>query len=192
MDMFSFTTLLTTTTFLLHIGLLVYLLLYFVTKKVTIPSLDGFMRSVNSNLRKYGLLYSGAVALIATVSPLIYTYVYHLTPCTLCWYQRIFMFPLAVILLIAHVRKDYFIRLYGYVLAILGLCISVYHYVTQQIWSITGVYTGGCDVVGMSSSPSCSEYFFMEFGYITIPMMAMTGFVLVIFFLWRTQATHTT
>ena len=90
------------------------------------------------------------------------------------------MFPLAVILLIANIRKDYRIKIYIYILSALGLCVGIYHYITQQLYTHFAIYNGGCDAAGIAKT--CSEYYFIEFGYITIPVMAITGFTLIIFF----------
>ena len=123
-----------------------------------------------------GVLFG--VALFSTISPLVYTYLYHLLPCTLCWYQRIFMFPLVIILLLMIKRRDFRNKVYVYTLSVIGLGIGAYHYLSQQLHSRYNIVTTDCDAIGMAKS--CSEYYFIEFGYITIPLMSLTAFVLII------------
>ena len=148
-----------------------------------------FIKKAIAQLKRFlyhnGLFCALGVATLATISPLIYTYVYHLLPCTLCWYQRIFMFPLVILLLLMIKRKDYGNKIYIYALSIIGLGIGAYHYLSQQLHSRYNITTTDCDAIGMAKS--CSEYYFIEFGYITIPLMAMTGFILIIFFTYFAQ-----
>ena len=73
------------------------------------------------------LFAAWAVALIATLSVLFIGEVLGQTPCVLCWYQRAFMFPLAVILGIAAWRADFGIRIYAISLAAIGAGIALYH-----------------------------------------------------------------
>ena len=131
-------------------------------------------------LKTRGQLLATIVAGIATVSPLIYTHIFYLAPCNLCWYQRIFMFPITVLLIIAQIRGKAVDKISIYVLAVLGFCTSVFHYAGQRLHSSSPHLFNdiGCDSIGMSAS--CSDYYFLEYGYITIPFMAMTAFVFII------------
>jgi disulfide bond formation protein DsbB len=103
---------------------------------------------------------------------LYFSEVAELTPCTLCWYQRIAMYSLAIILTVATVRRDRGIALYAVVLATLGALVSVYHYLLEWKPSLD---TGSCKL-----SVPCSQVWFREFGFITLPLMALCGFVAVI------------
>ena len=176
MNVFLFTKILSTLTLGAHITLA----LFFIIGRIKLSVTKRMVSVIKKHLKKNGLLYALSTAILATMSPLIYTYAYYFTPCTLCWYQRIFMFPLIIILFIAHIRKDFKIKIYIYALSIAGLCVGVYHYLSQQLHSKFDIDMSGCDAIGMSAS--CSEHYFMEYGYITIPLMAMTGFILIIFF----------
>jgi disulfide bond formation protein DsbB len=93
-------------------------------------------------------------------------------PCRLCWFQRIAMYPLVPLLLIAAVRRDRNIRLYGIVLAGIGSLISVWHLLVERFPDLEGT---SCDPVN-----PCSIIWFERFGYLTIPAMALSGFLAVI------------
>lgn len=111
------------------------------------------------------------VALTATVGSLIYSEVAHFIPCRLCWFQRIFMYPLSVILLIAAIRKEAVARFYALPLALIGLVISIWHYLVQVYPSLEG---GACDPVN-----PCSSRWVEVFGFISIPFMAGAGFIVI-------------
>ena len=111
------------------------------------------------------------VALVATVGSLIYSEVIGFIPCKLCWYQRIAMYPLSVILLIGALRKETLARIYALPLALIGLAISIYHY-SIQVWPTLDA--GACD-----PNLSCSSRWVEVFGFISIPFMAGAGFTLI-------------
>lgn len=112
------------------------------------------------------------VALVATAGSLIYSEVIHFEPCRLCWFQRIAMYPLAVVLLVGGIRKDLAVKLYGLPLALGGLAISVWHYLIQSFPALEG--SGSCD-----PSLPCSAKYVDVFGFISIPFMAGAGFILI-------------
>lgn len=113
-----------------------------------------------------------AVALVATVGSLIYSEVIHFVPCRYCWYQRIAMYPLAVVALVGAMRREFQVKYYGVPLALIGLGISIYHYLVQTFPSIEG--GGSCD----PSNP-CSAKYVDVFGFISIPFMAGSGFIVI-------------
>jgi disulfide bond formation protein DsbB len=77
------------------------------------------------------LWFAAAVGVTATLGSLYYSEIVGFVPCTLCWYQRICMYPLAVILPIAAARGDEGVRRYVTPLAVVGAGISAYHYLVQ-------------------------------------------------------------
>lgn len=166
-----------------------FLVCFFVLRYIKISFVQKVVVYVKHFLYQNGLLCALGVAVLSTISPLIYTHVYYFLPCTLCWYQRIFMFPLVIILFLMLKRKEYGNKLYVYVLSVIGLGIGVYHYISQQLHSRYNIVTSDCEAIGMAKS--CSEYYFIEFGYVTIPLMAMTGFILVLFFTYFAQKQET-
>lgn len=126
-------------------------------------------------IRKYAPHLALAAVTIATLGSLFYSEVAGYEPCKLCWIQRIFMYPQVVLLITAFVKKRAGAMLfYTLPLSIIGGLIAVYHYLLQL-----GVVSGAaCGVVGYSVS--CAQRFVMSYGYITIPMMAITAFGLSI------------
>ena len=96
-------------------------------------------------------------------------------PCVLCWYQRIAMYPLAIILVIAAVRKDRAVLPYAKVLAAIGGAIAGYHWLLERWPSID---TGTC-----SADAPCSVPYFAEFGFVSLAFMALSAFVTVLVFL---------
>ncbi|OGF23898.1 hypothetical protein A3H66_01205 [Candidatus Falkowbacteria bacterium RIFCSPLOWO2_02_FULL_45_21] len=96
--------------------------------------------------------------------------------CRLCWYQRIFMYPQAILLGLAAWRQDKNIALYSIILSAFGALIAAYHYYIQLSGALAAVPS--CSAVGYSVS--CSERFIMQFGYITIPLMSLTAFLMII------------
>jgi disulfide bond formation protein DsbB len=110
------------------------------------------------------------VALTATVGSLIYSEVIHFEPCRLCWFQRIAMYPMAVVLLVGAIRREYQVKYYALPLSVAGLAFSIYHYLMQVFPSLEG---GSCGVV------SCSARLVEIFGFISIPFMAGAGFMVI-------------
>ena len=76
--------------------------------------------------KKWGLLFAWLIALIGLLGSLFFSEIIKLDPCKLCWYQRICLFPLAIILLIAFLKNDNKIAIYVYPLVIIGAIIALY------------------------------------------------------------------
>jgi disulfide bond formation protein DsbB len=111
------------------------------------------------------------VALVATLGSLYLSEIANFTPCRLCWYQRIAMYPLVPILAVAAWRRDAGVRFYALPLAIVGSLISTYHVVLERFPSLE---SGVCE----AANP-CTLIWVRRFGYLTIPAMALSGFALV-------------
>ena len=112
------------------------------------------------------------MATVATAGSLYFSEVAHFTPCRLCWYQRICMYPLVPILGIAAWRRDHGIRPYAATLVSIGLLISTYHVLVEHFPSLEGSV---CD----PTNP-CTLIWVRRFGYLTIPTMALSGFALML------------
>lgn len=131
-------------------------------------------KKIQNFFKKNSLKYAFIVSLTATLGSLFYSEVAGYTPCKLCWFQRIFMYPQPILFLVSFWKKDKGIVKYVLALSIIGGVIALYHYLLQL-----GIVPGGaCGVVGYSVS--CSQRFVMEAGYITIPMMSLTAFAYII------------
>jgi disulfide bond formation protein DsbB len=123
-------------------------------------------------VRAVALPFAALVAVTSTLGSLYFSEVANYAPCKLCWYQRIGMYPLALILVIAALRRDVAVRRYALPIATIGLAISVYHYALE--WR-PELDTGACSV-----DVPCTFVWFRSFGFVSIPFMAMSGFLAVI------------
>jgi disulfide bond formation protein DsbB len=135
---------------------------------------------IHAMLDGYELLFAAIVAGIAMLGSLYLSEVAHLIPCTDCWYQRIAMYPIAIILGIAAYRRDSGVGVYVTPVAIIGGLISTYHYLIQWFPQLEGTTC--------SSSVPCTSQLFRVFGFISIPYMALSAFTLVLLMLWVLRA----
>lgn len=130
--------------------------------------------------RALGLYLAWLVALVATLGSLYFSEVRGYVPCVLCWYQRILMYPLTIILGIASFRQDD--RITGYVLplSILGGAISLFHYLEQKVPGF------GAPQLCRQGVP-CNVQYINWLGFITIPFLALTAFTLITVILLMVQ-----
>lgn len=124
----------------------------------------------------HGLLLMLIVSVVATLGSLFLSEIAGWNPCKFCWLQRIFMYPQVIMLLIALWKRDRGIAAYILPLCAIGLLYASYHYYIQM-YDIVAAPTNPatpCD----ASGESCVKTPFVHFGYITIPLMAWTAFLL--------------
>lgn len=126
---------------------------------------------------KNGLWAMLVVALIATMGSLYMSDINGWTPCKLCWYQRIFMYPQVVILALALIKRDKKIAPYITALCVIGALIAAKHY-GNQVWITLNPPVVDPLVPCDTSGVSCASKYVFHFGYITIPMMAFTAFLM--------------
>lgn len=119
-------------------------------------------------------LFPLIVSFLATFGSLFYSEYAGYNPCKLCWFQRIFMYPQTLLFLIAYFLNDKKVFKYSIVLSTFGLIIALYHYFLQ--FGI--IKSNNCAVIGYSVS--CVKQFVAEFGFVTIPLMASSAFLLLI------------
>lgn len=134
---------------------------------------SGFLAFV----RTYALYLAWFVSLVAVGGSLYFSEIAGFVPCSLCWYQRIFMYPLVFLLGKACYSNDR--RLIGYVLplSIVGGSISLYHYAKQKI-------PGMADILPCTSGVPCNTDYIDWLGFITIPFLALVAFILITVILW--------
>lgn len=139
-----------------------------------LPKKD-WAKKIISFVNRYALETSFILVTVATFGSLYLSEIALFNPCKYCWFQRIFMYPLVVLTLMALIKKD-LRRIYDYILglSIIGTLIAAYHYFLQ----FGPLPPKPCSVVGYYSE-SCSEKLFVQFGYVTIPMMALSVFLVV-------------
>ncbi|WP_278484609.1 disulfide bond formation protein B [Achromobacter insolitus] len=112
-------------------------------------------------------------ALIATLSAIFIGEILGRTPCVLCWYQRIFMFPLALLLGIACYRDDSNAWHYALPLAGLGGGFAAYH--TLLYWRVIEP-----EIVACSAEASCSGAGMVIFGSLPLPLLSLLAFTLIV------------
>lgn len=113
------------------------------------------------------------VALASLLGSLYFSEVAHYVPCRLCWFQRTAMYPIAMVGLVATVRRDRSARWYAVSLAAVGIAISTWHYLVE--WNPT--WEGeSCSLFG----PACSDLWFRSFGFVSLAFMALCGFAAII------------
>jgi disulfide bond formation protein DsbB len=113
------------------------------------------------------------VAATATLGSLYFSEVADFVPCRLCWFQRIAMYPLAAILLVGAIRRDAGVKWYVLPLALAGAGIAAYHYLIE--WR-PELETGSCSLTG----PACADVWFREFGFVTLALMSLIGFLTIL------------
>src|SRR3989344_4713474 len=134
----------------------------------------GAKNSITKFLGKHGLLPAFLMALASTLGSLFYSEYAGFAPCELCWFQRIFMYPLVILLLVALVKKEVKVVDCALYLSAAGFFISLYH---NYIYYYQGGLLATCQLAGQGVS--CVKRYVFEFGYVTIPLMALTAFALV-------------
>ncbi len=125
----------------------------------------------------YELWLAFLVAATATAGSLFFSEVAGYVPCELCWYQRICMFPLSIMTLLMALANDHRAARYLLPLPIVGTGVAVYHVLVDR-----GVV--GQSKACLASAPGgCATRWINELGYVTIPVLTLTSFLLVTLFL---------
>jgi disulfide bond formation protein DsbB len=132
---------------------------------------------LHSWLEGYELWLVFLVASIATGGSLFFSEIAGFVPCELCWFQRICMYPLSIVSLLAAVTNDRRAARYLLPLPLVGAGVSVYHLLVEN-----GVVEQARACL-ISAPGGCATKWIEEFGYVTIPVLALTGFALCFAFL---------
>lgn len=123
-------------------------------------------------IRQYTLYLAWIVAVIATLGSLYFSEIRGFIPCELCWYQRILMYPLSLILGIAAFYEEDKIKKYLLPITVIGIFVSSFHYMEQKI-------PGFAAIKPCTQGVPCNVQYINWFGFITIPFLALTGFLLI-------------
>ena len=113
-------------------------------------------------------------ALVATVGSLAFSEILHLTPCTLCWYQRIAMYPLVLVIGVGVALGDRRVALYALPASVIGLGIAVYH--NLLYYGVLPEGLGQC-ALGVSCTERQLELFGVPF--LTIPTLSLIAFLVI-------------
>lgn len=119
------------------------------------------------------------LALIATLGSLYFSEIRGFIPCTLCWYQRIFMYPIVILMGLSLLVKDYNIKRHILSLSIPGFFFALFHVLLQKS-SILQSFEP-CKI-----GVSCSTLYINWFGFITIPVLSLTVFFIITMLLLMT------
>lgn len=143
---------------------------------------QAFRRSLEESVGPYAILLALVVAAVATGGSLYYSESAGLIPCELCWYQRIAMYPMVAIFAVGLWKRDSAAWRFAMPLMMIGLGISSYHYLIQRVPSLDA---GTC-----SNAVPCSSAYFFEFGFISMPYMALSAFAAIGTLWWISLATR--
>ncbi|MFS0724289.1 disulfide oxidoreductase [Paenibacillus sp. 1P07SE] len=123
-------------------------------------------------IKQYYLYLAWLVALVATLGSLYFSEFLGFIPCELCWYQRILMYPLSIILGVAAFVDDDRCAKYVLPLSVLGIAVSSYHYLKQKLPWLN-------EIQPCTQGVPCNVQYINWFGFVTIPFLAGTAFILI-------------
>lgn len=118
------------------------------------------------------LIAAWVVATIATLGSLYFSEIRMFQPCTLCWYQRILMYPMVIILGIAAYTNDQKVAKYSLGLSLIGGSISIYHILLQNVPAMKAMEVCTFGV-------PCSGKYINWFGFVSIPVLAFVAFAII-------------
>jgi disulfide bond formation protein DsbB len=124
------------------------------------------------DVRANAIWFAFAVALVTTLGSLYFSEIAHFHPCPLCWYQRIAMYPLTVALIVGGLRRDRMVWTYVIPPAVIGMGFAIYH---TQLQAFPAQHGPFC-----KTNDPCTVRYVWEFGFVSIPFMALAAFALII------------
>jgi disulfide bond formation protein DsbB len=131
---------------------------------------DGVDRLVFA-IGPYARPFAFLVAAVCMSGSLYYSLGAHFTPCEMCWYQRICMYPLVIVLGVAAWKRERSARLIGFILVGIGIVLSSYHWALERGWVESAT--------ACSRTVPCSVPWFTVGGFMTLAWMALSGFLLI-------------
>ena len=141
---------------------------------------DSAAAGIQADLGRNALWLGWLVAAVCMGGSLYFSDVAHFVPCELCWYQRICMYPMAVVLLIAAIRKDTGIWRYALPPLVIGVAVAIYH---TQLQAFPDQHSF------CSATIPCNVRYVWEFGFVSLPFMALAGFCFIIAMVLLARAT---
>lgn len=130
---------------------------------------DDFKEGTQKIVKRYIDEIIFIFAFVALAGSLIYSNIVGFPPCDLCWVQRIFIYPQVAIAFVSAWRKEKLAVYYALPLSVLGTIVALYH--SYVLWG------GGSILPCTAAGGACSKVYVMEYGYVTIPVMALTTFI---------------
>ena len=123
-------------------------------------------------VKQYGIYLAWLQSIIATGGSLYLSEVLKWTPCILCWYQRILMYPLVIIIFVGIYLKDKKLPFYVLPLSVPGALMAAYHYLLQKGFLPE-------EVAPCTLGASCEREYICWFGFITIPFLSFVAFTVI-------------
>lgn len=136
-------------------------------------SRSGTSFRIISFVRSYGIHLVFLISTVGVIASLVYSEIFGFIPCGLCWFQRIFLYPIAVLSGLALWKRDRAVADYLIALSIPGAVIALYQHYLQM----GGSTLIECPATGAGAD--CAQRFLFEFGYITFPLIAFSSFALL-------------
>ncbi len=130
-----------------------------------------YARTLVSWITPHALWGAFGLSLLASAMTLVYSDYLGIEPCSLCWWQRIFLYPQVILLGMAAWKKDVYVAEYSIVLSFFGALVALYQHFLQM-------FPGSLPCP--ATSVSCAQRFLFEFGFVTYPLMAFALFALLI------------
>jgi len=144
---------------LMALALIAYLVLVLLRKHVPAVLRD-----------ELALPLATVIASVATIGSLFFSEVANYTPCVLCWYQRIAMYPLVIIVGVAALRRDAHVFKTVLPVTAIGAGVSIWHIMIERRPALGGM----CD-----PNAPCALKWINEFGFLTLPTMALIAFIAI-------------
>ena len=129
--------------------------------------MDNFIKN-----NKYFLNFAFIIALLSTLLSLYFSEVLKFAPCVLCWYQRICMYPLVIILFVALIRKTKDIIYFVLPFSIIGMIIALYH--NLLYYKIIPEVISPCTLTA-----PCTQQQLLLYGFFTIPLGSLIAFITI-------------
>lgn len=170
-----------TLTYLFAVGTILLLLVVFVALMTRVATGRFVPPSVESIVQRFGLHVAAVFSVFGSLMSLYYSEVVGYAPCALCWLGRTMMYPLAVILVVALVRRERDVWPYGVALSVGGMLITGYHHL-YQIGVVQGTL---CNA--LKDGGDCARRYVYEFDMVTMPLMGFSLFAFVGLLLWVTR-----
>ena len=118
------------------------------------------------------VLVAWIVAIVTTLGSLYYSEHAGYLPCELCWYQRILMYPLVIVLGVGWLRRDAKVWMTAAPFVVLGAPLSLYHWLVERVPSFAE--SSSCSIVAPCTAP-----YFEKLGFVTLAWMCLSSFLLI-------------
>jgi disulfide bond formation protein DsbB len=139
---------------------------------VVSPRARAAVMSFVATVAPQSVLLAWIVATVTTLGSLYYSEHAGFVPCELCWYQRIVMYPLVIVLGVAWLRRDLQVWKTVLVFVVIGAPLSLYHWLVERVPAFAE--SSSCSV-----TVPCTTPYFEKLGFVTLAWMAMSSFLLI-------------